>query len=67
MEAGDTSAALTLLDDLPTEAVAEYQPYWVCRARVLRAFGDTAGADAARYRAVGLTTNPAVRSYLLGT
>jgi RNA polymerase sigma-70 factor, ECF subfamily len=64
VEAGDPHRALGLLDDLPADAVRDYQPYWVCRARVLGALGD-ADATAARARSIGLTTNPAVRAYLL--
>jgi RNA polymerase sigma-70 factor (ECF subfamily) len=66
-EAGDPGPALALLDELPSESVATYQPYWVCRAQVLRALGEVDAAASAQSRAVGLTQNPAVRAYLLGT
>ncbi|NYF11371.1 RNA polymerase sigma-70 factor (ECF subfamily) [Leifsonia sp. AK011] len=65
-EAGDPGAALALLDELPSESVATYQPYWVCLAQVLRALGKVDAAASAQSRAVGLTQNPAVRAYLLG-
>ncbi len=64
VEAGDPRRALALLDDLPAETVRDYQPYWVCRARVLGALDDPAAAPA-RARAIGLTSSPAVRAYLL--
>lgn len=65
-ETGDTTRALDLLNGLPEEAISSYQPYWVCRARVLRAAGASDEARAAQSRAIGLTTSPAVREYLLG-
>ena len=63
LEAGQREAALAALDRLPQDRVASYQPYWVTRARVLEALGDPA-AGPALTRAIGLTTEPAVRDYL---
>lgn len=69
---GDLASSRDLLDALPAEAVRDYQPYWVCRAALLRAERISAGGTAAseqeseaRARAVGLTTDPAVRAFLL--
>ena len=45
-------------------AIAEYQPYWAAKARLLAEAGDPAGAVAAYERAIGLATDPAVRSFL---
>ena len=59
------AAGLALLDELPADRVAAYQPYWVARAEALRGIGDTAAADHATDVAVGVTTDPAVRSFLL--
>ena len=63
--AGGPLAGLHELDDLPADRVAAYQPYWVARAEALRQTGDTTGADRAIDIAVGLTTDSAVRQYLL--
>jgi len=65
VELGEASRALDLLDRLPADAVKTYQPYWVCRAHVLAACDDPVGSAAAITRAIGLTSNPAVRTYLL--
>ena len=54
--------ALGLLDALPPDRVAGYQPYWVVRARALAQ--DHPAAAAARRRALDLTTDPVVRSHL---
>ena len=55
-------AALAVLDD---QAIASYQPYWAALAHLAAADGDVATARAARERAVGLSTDPAVRRFLL--
>ena len=67
VETGESDRALDLLDSLPPSAVTNYQPYWVCRSHVLRALGASPEAHSAMARAVGLTSDPAVRSFLLGT
>lgn len=56
--------ALAMLDAMPSDRVAEYQPYWAVRAHVLDALGRDDARTAAS-RAVGLTTDPGVRSYLV--
>ncbi len=66
-EIGDLAAARELLDALPAGAVAEYQPYWVCRAHLLSAAADALGAAEAGRRAIGLTSDPAVRRHLIET
>ena len=55
-------AALAAID--PRTVVA-YQPYWAALAHLAAAAGDDGVARAARERAVGLTTDPAVRRFLL--
>jgi RNA polymerase sigma-70 factor (ECF subfamily) len=64
-EASGPEAALRQLDELPSEAVAGYQPHWVVRAHLLRRLGRDAEAADARTIAVGLTKDPAVAAYLL--
>jgi RNA polymerase sigma-70 factor, ECF subfamily len=61
-ERGDT--AMALLDALPTTSVAAHQPYWVARAHLLRRAGQTAQADAALQRGIGLTADERVRRFL---
>jgi RNA polymerase sigma-70 factor (ECF subfamily) len=56
-------AALATLD---VKAVETYQPYWAALAHLAAAGGDGATARAARERAIGLSTDPAVRRFLLG-
>jgi RNA polymerase sigma-70 factor (ECF subfamily) len=64
--AGDPGAALDTLDGLPPEAMADYQPYWVCRAHVLDALGRVEEAHTSRQRAIGLTAHPLIRAHLMG-
>jgi RNA polymerase sigma-70 factor (ECF subfamily) len=54
--------ALGALADEPR--LAGYQPYWAARAGLLARKGDTAAAEAAYERAIGLEPDPAVRRFL---
>ncbi len=63
--AGDPGSGLRLLDELPGDRVAGYQPYWVARADLLRRLGDDVRAAHATDVAAGLTEDPAVRRFLL--
>jgi RNA polymerase sigma-70 factor, ECF subfamily len=63
-ETGDAAAALDLLDAMPSQAVAAYQPYWVARSHLLRRAARMAEAVAARERAIGLTADARVRTFL---
>ena len=65
-EARGPAAGLALLDALPPERVAAYQPYWAARASLLTRLGADAPAQAAYRTAIRLTTDPAVRAYLAG-
>jgi RNA polymerase sigma-70 factor, ECF subfamily len=56
-------AGLTELDTIATERVASYQPYWAARAHLLQMLGRSDAAGTYE-RAIGLTSDPAVRSYL---
>jgi RNA polymerase sigma-70 factor (ECF subfamily) len=64
-EADGPGAGLALLDALPSERVASYQPYWAVRAHLLDRIGDADAAADAYRRAIGLTEEPAVRRFLL--
>lgn len=63
LDAGRASDALAALDALPQDRVANYQPWWVVRARTLEALDDP-GAAAALARAIGLTRDAGVRTFL---
>ncbi len=59
------AAGLAALDALAEDArLADYQPYWAARAGLLTRTGDVEGADRAYRRAIGLESDPAVRSFL---
>jgi RNA polymerase sigma-70 factor (ECF subfamily) len=59
------AAGLAALDAVADDArLADYQPYWAARAGLLARAGDTAGADLAYQRAIGLEADPAVRRFL---
>ncbi len=59
------AAGRAALAALPAKDVDGYQPYWAALAHLAAAEGDVATARAARERAVGLSTDPAVRRFLL--
>lgn len=58
-------AGLAVLDGLPGELVASYQPFHATRAALLSECGDHAAATDAYERALGLTEDPAVRRFLV--
>jgi RNA polymerase sigma-70 factor (ECF subfamily) len=59
------AAGLAALATLAAEDVDAYQPYWAALAHLADAAGDERTSRAARERAVGLSTDPAVRRFLL--
>ena len=63
-EAHGPAAGLTLLDDIPPEAVKIYQPYWAVRAHLLQRSARHPEASAAFDRAIGLTEDDAIRKFL---
>lgn len=65
-ESAGPTAGLALLDTVPRETIATYQPYWAVRAHLLQRVGRSGEAADAFYRAIGLTEDPAVRAFLLG-
>lgn len=64
-QARDAAVAWSLLQQLPPEAVATYQPYWALAAHLLGNLGDRDGAQAAYDRAIGLSEDPAMRNFLM--
>ncbi len=66
-EAGDPAAALVALDALPPDRVAQHQPYWTARAKVLTLLARPEAARQARDKALSLTAEPALRDWLLAS
>jgi RNA polymerase sigma-70 factor (ECF subfamily) len=64
-ETEGAAAGLTTLRAIEDARLAEYQPYWAALAALAARAGEHAIADAARQRAAGLATDPAVRTFLL--
>jgi RNA polymerase sigma-70 factor (ECF subfamily) len=64
VEAGDAARAFSVLDRLLPADVSGYQPYWVTLSSAKAALGDKDLARQALQRAIGLTEDPAVQSFL---
>lgn len=60
------AAGLDALAAIDPRSVATYQPYWAALAHLEAAAGRVDAARAARDRAIGLATDPAVRRFLIG-
>lgn len=56
--------ALRTLDATAHKMTENYQPYWAVRAHILKATGNSAGADEAYDRAIGLSSDDAARRFL---
>jgi RNA polymerase sigma-70 factor, ECF subfamily len=65
-KAEGAASALALLDRLEHRNVAAYQPYWAVRAHLLAVSGQDDAASEAYRIAIGLSDNPAVRTFLSG-
>ncbi len=64
-ETGGAGVGLAALDRLVDDGrLADYQPWWAARARLLAATGALEAADKAYLRAIGLEPDPAVRRFL---
>jgi RNA polymerase sigma-70 factor (ECF subfamily) len=63
-QAGQPKAGLAALDEIRTDRVAGYQPYWAARAHLLQMLERKTEAAAAYERAAGLTDDPALRAHL---
>jgi RNA polymerase sigma-70 factor, ECF subfamily len=64
-EARSAEIALAALDTIAASEVDDYQPYWALRAHLLASLGRSDAAAAAFSRAIGLSEDPAVRSFLV--
>lgn len=65
-EAGEGADGLRILEALAPADVTAYQPYWVALAYLRASNGQAEGARVALDRAVGLTADARVRTYLQG-
>lgn len=63
-EAFSAQEGLRLIDDLDTSSMAAYQPYWALKAHLLREVGRVDEAAKAYERAIGLSEDPAVKTFL---
>lgn len=64
-QARDASTGWELLQQIPAEAVASYQPYWALAAHLLTRMQRQEEAHAARERAIGLCEDEAMRAFLM--
>ena len=65
-QARDPETALALLEELPGERVATYQPYWALAAHLFGRLRRTDEARDAYDRAIGLCADDAMRRFLIG-
>ena len=64
VDAGDATAAVSVLRRLRPTDMKTYQPYWVTLAHASAALGDRDEAVRSFQHAIGLTEDPAVRAFL---
>lgn len=64
-EASGPQAGLSALAELPAGDVMSYQPFWALKAHLLRRSGQDEAARDAYARAIGLTSDPAIRDFLM--
>jgi RNA polymerase sigma-70 factor (ECF subfamily) len=63
-QAGNPSAGLNALDDLPQSSIVNYQPFWAARGHLMQLLDRKDEARQAFTRAASLTDDPALRDYL---
>ena len=63
-QAGQPEAGFAALEQIPSNRIADYQPYWAARGHLLRLLGRKDEARDAFDRAASLTDDPALREYL---
>ncbi|WP_375550851.1 RNA polymerase sigma factor [Rhodophyticola porphyridii] len=66
IEKDGPTAALAALEAIPEVARRSYQPWWAARAHALARLGRIGEAREAFDRAIGLSDDPAARTYLAG-
>jgi len=63
-QTGEPAAGFAALEQIPSNRIADYQPYWAARGHLLRLQGRRDEARDAFDRAASLTDDPALREYL---
>ena len=63
-EAINAAEGLAALEKLPEDMVIAYQPFWVAKAYLQAKTGQNLAAQASYQHALGLTAQPALRTYL---
>jgi RNA polymerase sigma-70 factor (ECF subfamily) len=63
-QAGSPAIGFTRLEELPSDRVTNYQPYWAARGHLLELLDRQGEAQEAFTRAASLTDDPALREYL---
>jgi RNA polymerase sigma factor (sigma-70 family) len=63
-QAGNLDAGFAALEEIPSERVLNYQPYWASRGHLLRLLHRHDEAEKAFTRAASLTDDPALREHL---
>jgi RNA polymerase sigma-70 factor (ECF subfamily) len=64
VEGGKAGEALDVLEALPAASIDRYQPFWVAKAKALRALGEDGPAGHALARAIELTEARPVQAFL---
>ena len=59
------SPALAYLETITSTGLQTYQPYWAVKADLLQQLGRLDSAQQAYQRAIGLSEDPAVRTFLI--
>jgi RNA polymerase sigma-70 factor (ECF subfamily) len=63
-QAGEPTAGLVALEQIPPDQTSDYQPYWAARGHLLQLLYRKDEAREAYNRAASLTDDPALREYL---
>jgi len=63
-QAGEPATGLATLEDIPSDRVNSYQPYWAARGHLLQLLNRSDEAQVALVRAASLTDDPALRTHL---
>jgi RNA polymerase sigma-70 factor (ECF subfamily) len=64
-QARDPQTGWSLLQRIPPDTIANYQPYWALAAHLLELMHRPDEARVARERAIGLCEDPAMRTFLM--
>ncbi len=64
-QTGESVTGFAVLEQIPADQTANYQPYWAARGHLLRLLNRNEEAVESFNRAASLTDDPALREYLL--